>query len=141
MRRMRPTPSKMVLVSKPLRTTAALAITVALVPLTLACSKSERPKGSPEFCEPYLAFDTAMSTTTTTDPLDRAQAQLPLLRKLVKHAPPELKADLTRLLAGYQDVVAGTPLPEDRSEFEAAARRINRYGAQGCGVYERKGPL
>lgn len=106
-----------------------------------ACSESKLNQASEAFCVPYLKIDEKLTQTTTTDPKDRAEAQLPLFKKLRGVTPENLKKDLELIIQGYESVLAGDPPTASEAQYEAASRRLNRYGSQGCHVYDRKGSI
>jgi hypothetical protein len=65
--------------------------------------------------------------------------QVVLVEAIVDTAPREVLADAETFLAALQRAEAAGKRIEATPEEADAARNVNRYFAQGCGIYAREG--
>jgi hypothetical protein len=65
--------------------------------------------------------------------------QVVLVEAIVDTAPRKVRADAETFLAALERAESAGKAIEARPDEEAALRRVNRYFAQGCGIYAREG--
>jgi hypothetical protein len=112
-----------------------LVVTVAVATAFLvgACRPGgDTPKAPLEFCDAASRYDDRLSKGAKLD------EQIRLVEKIAATAPAKIKADAETFLDALRRVESD-PSVTDNPDIQRAVDKVNRYAAQGCGFYERRG--
>jgi hypothetical protein len=111
----------------------AAGVLLISVVLVAACRDSgSAPKAPAAFCEAASKFDDRVSRGAKVD------EQIRLVQRMVDVAPAKIKADAQTFVDALRRVETD-PSVKDDPKIKRAVDDVNRYAAQGCGFYERRG--
>jgi propanediol dehydratase large subunit len=121
--------------------TAALAA-VALVASASACRGESNTAEAPKaFCKAARHYEQVAQRQKprngqyTTEQIDR---QIQLVEAIVEHAPRAIAEDAKTFLDALRRVKTDESVRDDPA-IKKAVDNVNRYAAQGCGIYARDG--
>lgn len=110
-----------------------LVAVVAVALLVGACrSGGDAPKAPRAFCDAASRYDDRLSKGAKLD------EQIRLVERVAAAAPAKVKADAETFLDALRRVETD-PSVKDDPKIKRAVENVNRYAAQGCGFYERRG--
>lgn len=98
-----------------------------------ACSGSDSPAASDEFCEAAATFDEEVSTAS-------AEEQVDLVSTMASTAPDEILDDAEVFLQALESVAAGDDGPVDDPEIQDSVDNVNRFASEACGLFEGNSP-
>jgi hypothetical protein len=111
----------------------AVSIVLVFAVLGAGCrSGGDAPKAPRAFCAAASDYDNRLSKGAKLD------EQIRLVEKIVATAPAKIEADAETFLDALRRVESD-PSVKDDAEIKQAVENVNRYAAQGCGFYERRG--
>jgi hypothetical protein len=111
----------------------AVAIVLVLAALGAGCrSGSDAPKAPRAFCNAASRYDDRLSKGAKLD------EQIRLVERMVATAPARIRSDAETFLDALRRVESD-PSVQDDAGIKQAVEDVNRYAAQGCGFYERRG--
>ncbi len=115
-----------------------LTAVVATLAVAAGCSGgSEKPQVNKPFCDAAGKYEDEIERQANENDVD-IDKQIELVRDLVEHAPKPIKPQAETFLDAMERV-QDEPEIRDQPEVREAVEDVNRYAAQGCNVYERRG--
>lgn len=114
---------------------AGLAPLIALALVATACSGSDTPEASDEFCEAAAAYDTEISTRTLS-----SEEQVEFVATMAETAPDEIRGDAQVFLDALESAAAGDESVVDSPEIKESVDNVNRFASQACGLLEGDSP-
>jgi hypothetical protein len=111
----------------------AVAIVLLSAALGAGCrSGGDTPKAPRAFCDAASRYDDRLSKGAKLD------EQIRLVERIAATAPAKIKTDAETFLEALRRVETD-PSVKDDPKIQSAVEDVNRYAAQGCGFYERRG--
>ncbi|MEZ5170971.1 MAG: hypothetical protein R3A49_09535 [Acidimicrobiia bacterium] len=113
----------------------ALFPLLALVPVAAACSGSDGPEASEEFCEAAATYDTEVGTGDLS-----SEEQVDLVTTMAESAPAEIRDDAEVFLRALESVADGDKSVIDDPEIEDSVDNVNRFASKACDLLEGNSP-
>jgi uncharacterized protein (UPF0147 family) len=125
----------MALVSRRSRSVLAL---LALTAVAAGCSggSDDKPRVNKPFCDAAGRYEKELERQFEDNVVD-VDRQVEIVQDLADAAPKQIRAKAERFLDALQRVEEEPQLRDDPAVREAV-EDVNRYAAQGCGVYDRR---
>jgi hypothetical protein len=115
------------------RAAAGAVLVLVIAAVGAGCRPDgDTPKAPRAFCDAAARFDDRLSKGAKLD------EQIRLVQRMVDTAPAKVKSD-TETFVGALRRVESDPSVKDDAKVKQAVEDVNRYAAQGCGFYERRG--
>jgi len=120
---------------QPRRLTALVLL--AVVATAAACGgSSEKPTVNKAFCDAAGRYEKELQRQLKRKVVD-VDAQIAIIEDLAEAAPKPIRPEAERFLDALQRVEDEPELRDD-PDIRKAVDDVNRYAAQGCGVYDRR---
>jgi hypothetical protein len=114
----------------------AASALVAAAAMSSACSgRGDAPNAPLAFCKAAAEYDHRLSTKTDV-PL---RVQIRMVSDIVETAPRKVVADARTFLDALKTARTDPESVRDKPEIRRAVENVNRYAAQGCDFYARRG--
>jgi hypothetical protein len=112
----------------------AVAAVVVVAAFAAGCRPDggDTPQAPRAFCDAASRYDDRLSKGARLD------EQIRLVEKIAATAPAKIKSDAETFLDALRRVET-EPSVKDDPKIQSAVEDVNRYAAQGCGFYERRG--
>ena len=121
----------------PHRRLSVLAL-LALTMVAAGCSggSDDEPQVNKPFCDAAGRYEKELERQLENNIVD-VDTQIEIIQDLAEAAPKPIRAKAERFLDALQRVEAEPELRDD-PDVREAVEDVNRYAAQGCGVYDRR---
>jgi len=120
------------------RRTSSLVVLLAVATLAAACGggNADKPKVNKAFCDAAGRYEKELERQAKKNIVD-VDKQIEIVADLTDAAPKPIRSQAERFLDALQRVEAEPELRDD-PDIREAVDDVNRYAAQGCGVYDRR---
>jgi hypothetical protein len=121
----------------PHRRLSVLAL-LAVTTLAAGCSggSNDKPQVNKPFCDAAGRYEKELERQFEENVVD-VDKQIEIVQDLADAAPKQIRAKADRFLDALQRVETEPELRDD-PDVREAVEDVNRYAAQGCGVYDRR---
>ena len=111
---------------------------LALTMVAAGCSggSDDEPQVNKPFCDAAGRYEKELERQLENNIVD-VDTQIEIIQDLADAAPKPIRAKAERFLNALQRVEAEPELRDD-PDVREAVEDVNRYAAQGCGVYDRR---